>query len=209
MENVTRVPTVPPAEWFADPELMGPTALEIAPDGRVYGHLALWDTCHTGFPGCVKPPHSSSDYSFFHLGEVECKGGKSVPCGQITIETNHAELPLAWNDAKAHYAHTGAAVADVRAGEDEYGIWVAGALRPNLSQTMLRKLRGAKLSGDWRWIKGVPEMIGALGANIPGFPVPRTRAFVASGAQVSLVAAGICYESCLCEITDLLERIAG
>ena len=202
-------PDIPPVEWFSDPSLHGPTALVVEPSGRVFGHLALWGSCHTGLPGCVKPPHSVSGYRSFHLGEIACKGGKAVTCGQITIETPHAPGRLNMEQAQSHYADTGAAVADIRAGEDEYGIWVAGAVRPDLSTIMLRKLRGAKLSGDWRWQNGTLEMIGALGVNIPGYIVPRPFALVASGRQVSLVAAGICYESCACEIGELLEAMTA
>lgn len=47
----------PPAEWFEDPKLDGPTPLTITDDGRVMGHLALWDTCHRGFDNaCITPP---------------------------------------------------------------------------------------------------------------------------------------------------------
>ena len=54
-------PLRPPAEWFADPKLAGPTALTITDDGRVYGHAALWDVCHVGFANtCVTPPPSPS-----------------------------------------------------------------------------------------------------------------------------------------------------
>jgi hypothetical protein len=47
------------AAWFRNPHLDGPTPLTVTDDGRVYGHLALWGTCHTGFDGvCIEPPHS-------------------------------------------------------------------------------------------------------------------------------------------------------
>src|SRR5699024_2185135 len=43
-------PIEPPQEWFYKPEADGPTALTITDDGRVYGHLATWDTCHVADP---------------------------------------------------------------------------------------------------------------------------------------------------------------
>src|SRR3546814_15384513 len=35
------------------------------------------------------------------------------------------------------------------------------------------------------------ELVAVLGVNVPGFPIPRTRAFVAGGQMQSLVAAGM------------------
>lgn len=192
------IPVTPPAEWFASPSLDGPTALTITPEGRVFGHLALWGTCHTGKAGCVTPPHSRSDYRYFHLGEIETACGSLIPCGQITIDTGHAGLHLGATAAVAHYDNTGTVVADVRAGEDVFGIWVSGAVRPGLSKSTLRKLRAAKLSGDWRDFMGSLEMIAALETNVPGFPVPRPAARIASGARVALVAAGIVPDACSC-----------
>jgi hypothetical protein len=93
--------------------------------------------------------------------------------------------------AASHYDNTGTVAADVRAGEDEYGIWVAGALRSTLTDEQIREFRAAPLSGDWRRIGGRLELVAALAVNTPGFPVPRTRArvLVASGHQQSVIAA--------------------
>ena len=56
------VPVTPPADWFAVPEPNAPTALTITADGQVYGHAALWNTCHTGHPGCCTvAPRSRSN----------------------------------------------------------------------------------------------------------------------------------------------------
>jgi hypothetical protein len=92
----------------------------------------------------------------------------------------------------AHYEHTGRAIADVNAGEDAYGIWVAGALRPGATDDQVRALRGAPLSGDWRKIgsSGL-ELVAALAVNVPGFPIPRPQGLAAGGAMQALVAAGM------------------
>ena len=82
------------------------------------------------------------------------------------------------------------AVADVTVGEDEHGIWVAGALRPGTSPEVIRELRGAVLSGDWRDYEGNLELIGLLAVNVPGFPIPKVAARVAGGRTLALVAAG-------------------
>src|SRR5690606_35838971 len=48
------------------------------------------------------------------------------------------------------------------------------------------------ISGDWRSVNGSSDLhlLAALSVPVPGFPVPRPEAFVASGAVQSLVAAG-------------------
>lgn len=191
------VPEKPPAEWFLDPELDEPTALTIDDEGRIYGHAATWGVCHTGFPGsCKTAPRSASGYRYFHLGEVVCEEGERLPVGSITLDTGHADVGLRHPDATAHYDHTGTVAAHVCVGEDEYGIWVAGALQPDAPAEKVRLLRGAKLSGDWRKVDGEFELIALLAVNVPGFPVPRARALVSSidGGQpepVTLTAAGI------------------
>src|SRR5690606_1868713 len=50
-------------------------------------------------------------------------------------------------------------------------------------------IRASAVSGDWRPINGRLELVAVCAVNCPGFPIPRTM--VASGAAVSLVAAGI------------------
>lgn len=184
-------PLHPPAAWFADPGLPGPTGLTLDDDGRVYGHLATWGTCHVGFAGqCITPPKSGSGYSLFRLGAVRAADGSDVPVGHITLGTGHASLRATRAAAAEHYDHTGTAVADISAGEDAHGIWVAGALRPDVTDEQVRTLRSASLSGDWRQHGGRLEMVAALAVNVPGFPVPRTQAIAASGVPTALVAAG-------------------
>lgn len=182
-------PVFPPATWFTDPALPGPTALTVEDSGRVYGHLALWGTCHTGYPGrCVTPPRSNTGYSLFRVGAVRTAEGTDVAVGHITLGGGHADLRADTAQARAHYDDTCTVVADIAAGEDEHGIWVAGALRPDLTDTQVRALRAAPLSGDWRGHGAGLELVAALAVNTPGFPVPRQLA--ASGVPVALVAAG-------------------
>jgi len=184
-------PVRPPAAWFADPGLDGPTPLAIDDDGRVYGHLALWGTCHTGYPGqCVTPPTSRTAYALFQLGAVRCADGTDVAVGHITMGTGHAPMRSNMAAAAEHYDNTGTVVADVMAGEDAHGIYVAGAVRPSATDEQVRALRASKLSGDWRAYGGRLELMAALAVNVPGFPVPRPTAQVASGAVVALVASG-------------------
>ena len=180
---------VPPSEWFEDPQLPGPTftTLEDHPQGtRIYGHLACWSSCHTGFPGvCVTPPQNYSGYSAFHLGTVYTDNGP-VKVGQLSLGGGHADTRLDARAALAHYDNVATAVADIRVGEDAHGIWFAGWLRPNITEQQRYELLAHKVSGDWRNVAGAQEMIALCCVNVPGFI---TRSSVVDGVQVGLVAA--------------------
>lgn len=186
------IPTAPPEAWFEDPQLTGPTALVVEDDGRVYGHIAAWGTCHIGQIGkCVEPPTSPSNYAYFRTGALRTAEGTSVAVGHLTMGTGHAGPRDSANAAAEHYDNTGTVFADVTAGEDAYGIWVAGALRPGITAEQVRVARSAPISGDWRTIRGALELVGALAVNVPGFPVPRPQGLLASGEVRSLQASGV------------------
>lgn len=190
--TASAVPAEPPAAWFEDPQLSEPTAVHVTRDGRVFGHLAVWGTCHIGLPGrCVEPPRSPSNYAYFRTGAVYTAEGTQVAVGHITLGTGHAGPAASARAAAEHYDNTGTVVVDVAAGEDAYGIWVAGAVRPGTTPDQIRALRAAPLSGDWRTIGGNLELVGALAVNVPGFPVPRPSGRVSADEMVTLVAAGV------------------
>ena len=186
------IPTDPPEAWFKDPQLTGPTALVVEDAGRVYGHIAAWGTCHIGQVGkCVEPPTSASNYAYFRTGALRTAEGTSVAVGHLTMGTGHAGPRDSANAAAEHYDNTGTVFADVAAGEDAYGIWVAGSLRPGITAEQVRVARSAPISGDWRTIRGSLELVGALAVNVPGFPVPRPQGLLASGEVRSLQASGV------------------
>lgn len=187
-------PVDPPQAWFLDPRFGEVTPLTIDDDGRVYGHLATWGTCHIGYPGqCLTPPQSPGAYAYFLTGNLRTMEGTDVRVGQITMDTSHPGEHFSAAAAMEHYSNTGRAMADIMVGQDQFGIWVAGAMRPNVSREQLRVLRASPLSGDWRTFRrgGPLELVGALAVNVQGFPVPRPQGLVASGQMVSLVAAGM------------------
>lgn len=181
----------PPAEWFADPKLSLATPITVTDDGRIYGHAAQWGSCHIGQEGvCVQPPHEDA-HPYYRTGEVACDDGTRMAVGQITVGTGHAPLHLGASPAAEHYDNTGAAVADVAVGNDAHGIWVAGCVRPGADPAKVYELQAAgQVSGDWRRIGGQLRLVGLLAVNVPGFPVPKMRARVASGEPQALVAAG-------------------
>lgn len=183
------VPVEPPREWFDDPGLEGPTPLTVTDEGRVFGHMATWDSCHTGYPGCVPPPRSPTGYMNFHLGEIKVADGSRVAVGTFAFDMNHAGLRASIQATREHYmGDTRGAGAHVRAGEDQWGIWLAGALNPRISVEDARTLMASSPSGDWRQVrKGEGrDLVGVLAVNEPGFPVPRER------KGLSLQASAVC-----------------
>lgn len=199
-------PSRPPAEWFSDPgfqeddgrlmEILGRNGrregkyacpITVTADGRVYGHIAPWGVCHSGKPGCVTAPPSAAGYAHFTRGQhIVTAEGQKIRVGALTADAPHAALALSAVAAMGHYDNTAFTVADVAAGDDEYGIWVAGAIRPNATEDQIRTLTAASLSGDWREIGGQLELVAALCVPMPGFPM----AVVAHGQQEALVAYG-------------------
>lgn len=187
-------PVAPPSAWFDDPHLGAPTPLHIDDDGRVYGHVAVWDTCHVGIgDSCVTPPKSLTSYAYFHTGEVKTAEGSRVAVGRLTYGGGHAAPNLGYRAAAEHYDRTSNTGAYVRAGEDDYGIWVAGMLAPDADESAVFKMRAAPLSGDWRRVGTNLEMVAALHVNTAGFPIPRAMVTASAGHEeetLSLVAAG-------------------
>lgn len=242
-------PIRPPAGWFAIPEpqpgdegmveVYGCNAaellveqpdgglgvpLQIASDGRVFGHAARWGQCHVGYPGqCVTAPESLAAYAHFHHGEVVCEDGARVATGTLTVGCDHAAAELLAPDARDHYANTGLAFADVRATNGTLGVWVSGTLRPSVTEAQVRLLRASSLSGDWRRIGTNLEFIGALAVSVPGFPIAReavtaaavaqlptaglvASAYVDNGVQLSLVASGVVQRCPECQQRQMAAR---
>ena len=184
---------LPPLEWFARPDVdrLTPLMFSEASNGltRVFGHIGGADTCHVGLPGCVTPPMGHSDYSHFHVAAQEVAEGGVLPVGTLVAGPRHADPQLAFRAAQEHYDDVDARVAKVVAGEDEFGIWVAGWLLPDAKPEAVEVFKSSPVSGDWRWIGGQLELIAVCSVNTPGFPVPRARVAFSSGAQRALVAS--------------------
>lgn len=194
----------PPAEWFTDPGFgedgtderlvyddrngQYGCPLTVTADGRVFGHLALWKTCHTGYrDSCVSPPRGA-DMSPFHQCRVNTADGATLAVGPLVVDEGHA--PVAWSTDRVtrHYADTTLAAAYVVAGEDRHGIWVAGALSPRATPEMVETLKRHSLSGDWRSQGGRMGLYAAVSVNSPGFPIPQV--LVAAGEPVGMITFG-------------------
>jgi len=187
--SVVKTETRPPLEWFMRPDVDRVTPLTISDTGRVFGHIAPWGQCHVGLPGCVTAPSSPSNYAYFLQGEQTCQDGTTLPVGTLVAGPRHADAALAFQAATQHYDDPKAAVAKVMAGEDEFGIWVAGWMLPGATEEAVNIFRSSPVSGDWRRIGGNLEMIAVCSVNSAGFPVPRARVNFASGRQRTLIAS--------------------
>ena len=186
----------PSREAFFRPEPKTPTPMTYEDDGSVYGHAAIWGSCHRGFLGgqfeqCVTPPRSATNYEQFHQGYVQTREGERVAIGKITFDTDHAPLTADVVAASRHYDNTGSVGALARASNGRQGIWISGVLQPDLPTSALVSLRANPLSGDWRLMKGNLEMVAALAVPVNGFESPQF-ALSASGGVQSLILPGLC-----------------
>jgi hypothetical protein len=185
---------LPEVGLFALPALAGPTPITWDWDnGRVFGHIATWATCHVGYEGvCVTPPREDETYAWFNRYGVETADGGTISTGRITVGGRHAGLAL--SASAAMNAYDGKTVAaHVRAYADAYGIVVAGAISPELSGQDRAVLDRRKVSGDWREIGGGLSLVEVLALSPgprahsePGFPV---ETHARNGRQVTLVAS--------------------
>ncbi len=220
-------PESPPAEWFADPGFApfdgrmvqqpdGGWAcpLTIGDDGRVFGHLARWNTCHVGIQdACVMAPRSRTAYAYYQRGAKPTSEGTLAHVGQLTLAGGHADHGLGYLAAQQHYDDTASAYADVSVGEDSYGVWFAGSLKPGITAEQRNAALAVGVSGDWRTIAGSLELVAVCSVNVSGFPITRTAAGFRNGEQVALVAAGMVRpKACGCsapsELAGVEERIA-
>lgn len=178
-------PLQPPREWFFEDEPNVPVPLTVTPEGQIYGHLALWDQCHVQFASCERAPRSLSGYSYFHVGEIETAEGDVVAVGRLTVgkegnvKGGHASVVLGRKGAMEHYDKSGCVGAFVRAKDGNLGIWLSGAVRSDAPAEKIRDMRANPPSGDWR----DGELVGVLSVPVPGFPIPRMEALVASAAD--------------------------
>lgn len=185
----------PAVAAFALPELDGLTPITWDWDnGRVFGHIAPWATCHVGYPDmCVTPPRDADGaYAWFNRHAVETEDGGTIFTGRITVGGRHAGLALSASGAMAEYDGKTVA-AHVRAYEDAHGIVVAGVIEPGLAAAERATLDRRKVSGDWRETAAGLSLVEVLALSPgprqhsePGFPV---ETFSRGGRQVALTAS--------------------
>jgi 2'-5' RNA ligase len=198
------VPMLPPADWFTLKPMPEPEPFTVHPDGRMYGLIARFGSCHIGYSDkCVDVPRSSDFRSFYGGRKIETAEGKMVPCGPLVMDTVHPDLRRNASDAQAFYAETGCQVGHVALYVNEWGIVAAGARMPGLTPSQVRRLSASDVSPDWRLIDGELKIVALLAVNTSGFIVasggsarladplaPRGIFDTVTGSVRSLVAAG-------------------
>lgn len=155
---------------FADfymPEMSPPQKIVVTEDGRVYGHLAEWNSCHDGIEGqCVMPPRPRDGYgSFNQAGPLTERG--QVQTGPIFFLGGHPEGGLKGKTISEAYGGVENAWADVRVIEGVHGPWLSGRVRPGMSQEALHVARCSRISGHWVG----DRLVGVVSVNVPGFNV--------------------------------------
>lgn len=144
--------------------------LTVTDDGRVFGHATLDIRCHGGFAECITPQALGANMANWLTGDAT---GTGIPTGPITAGTTHGVTADGKIKSHDHLANTGVAVADVTAGKDQHGVWVAGRVRPGISERDLASLKGSSLSLEWHRIGAQYRIVGALAVNSPGYLVQR------------------------------------
>lgn len=195
------IPTNPPGEWFQPPaEIPTDKRITITADGRVYGYIALWNSCHVGMGGCVKPPKGSpTDYGYAHQGETLTAEGDLVATAVIAGGAGHAAVDMETAMVPSYYENTGTQLMRVRYGEDENGLWFAGALWPNVDDLQVAQIRASSISGDWRWhaayrrSPGGMDFMGSCLVNIPGFPMKSDGGLSHESGSPYAIAASATY----------------
>jgi hypothetical protein len=192
------IPLNPPADWFDHPgEIPLDRRITITPEGRVYGYISLWNTCHAGMPGCVKPPKGSpSDYGYAHQGETKTADGTLIATANIGGGAGHA--PIEHGAPPEFYENTSTQLMRVRYGDDENGLWFSGALWPDVNDMDVAKIRASSISGDWRWMSsyrkvlgGAYDFAGACFVNIPGYPMASAGDVALSAGDMQNIAASV------------------
>lgn len=186
------IPDLPPVEWFAEPHdepEIG--AITITDEGRIFGYLAPKHVAHRGIRDKrVTVPMGNVDYGIWMNRVTLADDGRGsytrVATGPITMDCGHAVAsPRVVGAARReHYDNSCSIVATVRVGENSRGVWISGAVLPDVTPDQVRRMMACQLSGDWgphREKPGKRELAGALLVPVPGFP-KRSNAFMSMKA---------------------------
>lgn len=183
-------PDIYPAAFFDNPYLSEPTPIHVTGDGRVMGHLACWETMHTAYPDMqVTPYRSYSGYAEFHQSSAHLDTGDVLRVGRLTVGGGHGPAGRGMRAAIAHYDDVTTCWAFVRAGEDDIGIWVSGAIHAQADERMVKLALSTPHSGHWERVGGHPELLIGHAVNIPGFPIPAAQRMQDRDGDLALVAS--------------------
>lgn len=196
------IPDLPPVAWFEEPRdepEIG--AITITDDGRMFGYLAPKHVAHRGIRDKrVTVPMGNVDYGIWMNRVTLADDGSGsytrVATGPITMDCGHAVASPGVVGAarREHYDNSCSIVATARVGENSRGVWIAGAVLPDVTPDQIRRMMACQLSGDWgphREKPGKRELAGALLVPVPGFP-KRSNGFMSMKAgQLDHVAVPV------------------
>lgn len=154
------------------------------------GHLADWNAPHIGIGNStIYAPRSRSDYAYFRTGTTPvatADGTATVRTGVLSLGGGHANKRLGYRGATQHYDDASFGAGDLAVGEDRFGPWVSGVLRPETTFEQARVINATDISGDWRRIPALAnlELVAILCVNVAGFPVV-DRSLAASAATMA------------------------
>ncbi len=159
---------VQPFDAFHVPEASKPTKIVVTADGRVYGHLGVWGTCHDGIEGrCTIIPRPTDAYASFNKPGVLTDRG-IVGTGPIFAYGGHRKSKPG-KDLGDAYGGIENAWCDVRITEGIHGPWVSGMVRPGVSEETVYAARASRISGHW--LKG-GTLKAIVSVNAEGYEVP-------------------------------------
>lgn len=162
-------------------------------DGRVEGYVAKNGQRIHDLPFDFRVPIEPNFDEYANPSRIELEDGYTF-AGLVPWKDGHPSGELSPEEAGAHYNDPSRAVAIVRYGQDDIGIWAAGVLMPGISEEARTRVEMFPVSGDWRMRSKRWRFIGACLVVVPGLP---TRA-VASLDGLSITAQCVGRE-CSCE----------
>jgi hypothetical protein len=155
-------------DWdaFHQPEAVKPQKIIVDQNGRVSGHLALWNTCHDGIESkCTIVPRPRDNYASFNKPGVLTDRG-IVETGPIFLSGGHRRAPN--GDYVSAYGGIENAWADVRVIPGVHGPWISGVVRPGVEDSKVYAARASRISGHW-----IGDRLKAIvSVNAEGFDVP-------------------------------------
>ncbi len=176
------IPDLWPERWFQEPSpqemaQVASGAIQVTPEGRVWGLLAPAGVDHRGFRGSGRLAPQvprGIDYSEWQNKGCIVAGADGnaykINAGTVTFDCGHASPtdPRRADPAFAsqHYDNSCSVAMRARCGENRYGTWFAGGLVKGLTASSFQQIMGCALSGDWQGGK----LKAALLVPVEGFP---------------------------------------
>jgi hypothetical protein len=143
--------------------------------GQVFGYVAPKGQCilESDPTSCWMVPPSPTNYDYAHQGTTVLADGSILPTANLGGGKGHADVQLGWAQVPLFYENTSYQMAAVRYGEDDFGVYGVGVLRPEATWGQALEFVRSATSGDWRWVQELNawDFAGSCLVNLPGFPM--------------------------------------